>query len=45
MNDDQRTPALYTPLRAVGFVALALMAVAIVYTAWISVSYWSGISV
>jgi hypothetical protein len=45
MNNEQRTPAFYIPLRAVSFVALALMAAAIAYTAWISISYWSGIAV
>jgi hypothetical protein len=45
MNNEQRTPAFYIPLRAVSFVALALMGVAIAYTAWISISNWTGISV
>lgn len=45
MNNDQRAPSFYSPIKAVSFVALTLMAVAIVYAAWISISNWSGISV
>lgn len=36
---------LVGPLRVFGYVVVLLMAVAIVYAAYISVTYWSGIAV
>ncbi len=35
----------YTPLKIVGFVVLALMAVAVIYSAYITVTHWTGIGV
>lgn len=45
MTDNKRAPFLYMPLKAFSFVALTLMAAAIAYAAWISLSNWSYISV
>lgn len=43
---DDRVPAVvYTALRVLGLVVLALMAVAIVYAGWISLTNWSEIGV
>jgi hypothetical protein len=35
----------YLGLRAFSFIALAAIAIAIVYTAWISIANWTGIGV
>ena len=35
----------FTAVRIVGFVVLAAMVAAIAYTAWISVTHWTGIGV
>lgn len=37
--------ALVGPLRFVSYVVVALMAAAMVYSGYITVSYWSGIGV
>ena len=37
--------AWVAPLRLFGYVVVALMLVAIVYAAFISIKYWSGIGV
>jgi hypothetical protein len=37
--------AFFTPVRIVGYVVLAAMLAAILYTAWISVTHWTGIGV
>ncbi len=37
--------AVYTALRALGLVVLALMLVAILYAGWIAVANWGSISV
>jgi hypothetical protein len=45
MTDERRAPFFYVPLKAFSFVALTLMAAAIAYVAWISLSNWGAISV
>ena len=35
----------YTPLKIVGYVVLALMAVAILYAGYITLTHWTGIGV
>ncbi|HLV78421.1 MAG TPA: hypothetical protein VKY53_10895 [Marinobacter sp.] len=40
-----RLNKLYTPVRVVSFIVLALMASAIIYAFSISVLYWAGIGV
>lgn len=38
-------PPYYTPVKIVGYVVLVLMAVAIVYAGYITLTHWSGIGV
>lgn len=50
-SSDATTPdagapgTLFTALRALGLVVLALMLVSILYSAWIAVANWGSISV
>ncbi len=37
--------AFHGPMKILGYVVLALMAAAIVYAGYISITYWSGIGV
>lgn len=37
--------AFYTPMKIVGYVVIALMAVAIIYSAYITLTHWAGIGV
>jgi hypothetical protein len=41
MNDER----LYSPMRWFSHLVLLLMAVAMVYAAWISIVHWAGIGV
>ncbi len=35
----------YTPMRVLGYVVLLAMLSAVLYTAWITLTYWAGIGV
>ena len=40
-----RDAPYYTPMKIVGYVVLALMAIAIIYAGYISLTHWAGIGV
>lgn len=35
----------HTPMKIVGYVVLALMAIAVIYAAYITLTHWAGIGV
>jgi hypothetical protein len=45
MADPHSAAPFYLGFRAFSFIALAAIAIAILYTAWISIANWTGIGV
>ena len=43
--DEKASSLLYTALRALGLVVLALMLVSIIYSGWIALENWGSIGV